>query len=147
MGVGGEGREGGLELFIFRARETRRGGGWVRFFLATALMVKPSSSLLPRLTLFTGGPECSLCTTAKEQLAILRNKVSYQSRPSRVGRQNRAEADLVLLLLLLPPFAFAPSSRSLLLLSSSTSVRSKGRDLNQPRSERNGVVSICTIYQ
>ena len=31
---------------------------------------------LPRLTLFTGGLECSLCTTAKEQLEIVRQRVS-----------------------------------------------------------------------
>ncbi|KAL7414741.1 hypothetical protein BDY24DRAFT_339134 [Mrakia frigida] len=41
-------------------------------------MPKPSSSLLPRLILYTGGPECSLCTVAKEQLALVRKNVPFE---------------------------------------------------------------------
>lgn len=50
--------------------------------LLTSSMAKPVS-VLPRLRLFTGGPECSLCTTFKQRLDVVRTKVN----PTDAGRR------------------------------------------------------------
>ena len=77
----------------FRLRSTDEAIGTAESSIAIAGM-RPALRLftqvrVPRLTLYSGGPECSLCEVAKEALEELRAKARQMPQSSKLEVQQR----------------------------------------------------------